>query len=671
LKLDSLHGGLGRRALAGACLLAAAFIAHPARAGEPRPDPAAFFQNPSMTEVKLSPDGKTLAILSAPTAKDRVRLITLDVKTLTPTVLAQYTTSDVAYVDWISDHRLVYKLDDRQVSQGEMHAASGLYAINIDGSYSRQLFNQHWAAFIKSSMSKELMPWYTRYLESAGRKHDPDEVYVAEPARWDDSGAHDYKLKRLNTVTGRVKEIETPVGAEGWVMDADGEPRVTVTYRDGHETVMLRDPATDRWSAIGEFDIFTDTDAIGPELIDDGNRLFVTAAHGSDTRSLYTYDVASKALSDKPFLQSDRYDLEPGFVMRGGKVLGIRYLVDTEVTRWLDPGMAALQAKLDTLLPATVNRISVASEADAHVVVVKAWSDRLPGQFYLYDTERGKLIALGSAHPEIDPERMSAMEPTHYAARDGLQIPAWLTVPRGAERKKLPLVVLVHGGPFVRGEQWHWNPEVQFLAARGFAVLEPEYRGSTGYGAALFKAGWKQWGLAMQNDVADGVKWAVDQGLADPKRVCIAGASYGGYAVLMGLINDPQVYRCGIDWVGVTDIDLMYTANWSDLTDVWITYGMPRLIGDRTTDAAQLKATSPILNADKIHAPLLMAYGGKDRRVPLVHGEKMHDALARQSAANIQWVVYDQEGHGWRTLETRIDFWNRAATFLDKNIGQP
>jgi len=263
---------------------------------------------------------------------------------------------------------------------------------------------------------------------------------------------------------------------------------------------------------------------------------------------------------------------------------------------------------------------------------------------------------------------MSGMESVHYAARDGMQIPAWLTVPRDAPRKNLPLVVLVHGGPYVRGEFWHWNPEVQFLAARGYAVLEPEYRGSTGFGSALFKAGWKQWGKAMQDDVADGVKWAVDQGLVDPQRVCIAGASYGGYAVLMGLVNDPKVYRCGIDWVGVTDIDLMYTVDWSDLSSIWKEYGMPKLIGDPVADAAQLRATSPLRNVDKIHAPLLLAYGGKDERVPKVHGEKFRDALLKQPGADLQWVLYDQEGHGWRSVDTRVDFWNRAAKFLDKNL---
>jgi dipeptidyl aminopeptidase/acylaminoacyl peptidase len=200
-------------------------------------------------------------------------------------------------------------------------------------------------------------------------------------------------------------------------------------------------------------------------------------------------------------------------------------------------------------------------------------------------------------------------------------------------------------------------------------VLEPEFRGSTGYGQKLFRAGLKQWGLAMQSDVSDGVRWAIAQGLVDPKRVCIAGTSYGGYAVLMGLVNDPDLYRCGFDWVGVTDLDLLFSASWSDTSDTAKKYGMPWLIGDPVADAAKLKATSPITNVARIHAPVLMAYGGKDLRVPIEHGERFHDALMKQPGAKSEWVVYDDEGHGWRTLETNIDFWNRVAKFLDANIG--
>jgi dipeptidyl aminopeptidase/acylaminoacyl peptidase len=258
----------------------------------------------------------------------------------------------------------------------------------------------------------------------------------------------------------------------------------------------------------------------------------------------------------------------------------------------------------------------------------------------------------------------------HYDARDGLRIPAWLTLPRSGG-KKLPLVVLVHGGPWVRGGEWEWDPEAQFLASRGYAVLEPEFRGSSGFGSTLYRAGWKQWGLKMQDDITDGTRWAIDNGYADPKRICIAGASYGGYATLMGLIKEPKLYQCGVEWVGVSDINLMYNGSWfysSDITDDFKRYGMPTLIGDQQKDAEQLKATSPLLRASEVRQPLLMAYGGADTRVPLPHGTKFYKAV-KQTNPSVEWIEYEDEGHGWRAPQNRIDFWGRVEKFLSKHIG--
>ena len=233
------------------------------------------------------------------------------------------------------------------------------------------------------------------------------------------------------------------------------------------------------------------------------------------------------------------------------------------------------------------------------------------------------------------------------------------------------MVVLVHGGPWVRGTEWGWSADAQFLASRGYAVLEPDFRGSTGYGTKHLTAGFRQWGRAMQDDVADGTRWAIEQGVADPQRICIAGASYGGYATLMGLINDPDLYRCGINWAGVTDIKLMYGGSWfhsSDLPAQYIRYGMPKLIGDLETEADRLMAVSPVEQAGRLHQPLLMAYGGADRRVPRAHGTRFRDAVSATNK-NVEWVEYPEEGHGWRLPKNRIDFWTRVEKFLDRNIG--
>jgi dipeptidyl aminopeptidase/acylaminoacyl peptidase len=214
-----------------------------------------------------------------------------------------------------------------------------------------------------------------------------------------------------------------------------------------------------------------------------------------------------------------------------------------------------------------------------------------------------------------------------------------------------------------------WDPEAQFLATRGYVVIEPEYRGSTGYGEAHFRAGWKQWGQRMQDDVTDALKFAIDKGLVDPKRVCIAGGSYGGYSTLMALARDKDkdMYKCGVAWVAVTDPRYMYSVHWSDISEKSKTYTLPEMLGDPQKDAAMLKANAPIELASKIRAPVLLAYGARDRRVPLVHGEKMRDALKEAGSAP-QWVVYDDEGHGWARTVNRIDFWRRTEAFLAKYL---
>jgi dipeptidyl aminopeptidase/acylaminoacyl peptidase len=272
--------------------------------------------------------------------------------------------------------------------------------------------------------------------------------------------------------------------------------------------------------------------------------------------------------------------------------------------------------------------------------------------------------------PQLKPSELAPMRPVRYPARDGLQIPAYLSLPKGKD-KNLPLVVMIHGGPWVSGDEWGFNPEAQFLATRGYAVLQPNFRGTTRYGWKHFSSSFQQWGLTMQDDITDGVKWAVEQGIADPKRVCIYGASYGGYATMMGLAKDPDLYKCGINYVGVTDINLFLTATWADYAQSdWIKFGVKDMVGDATKDAERLKATSPVEQAARIKAPVLMAYGAADRRVPIEHGTRMRAAMERTGAKPI-WMVADGEGHGFREMRNQKMFYEAMEKFLAENIGKP
>jgi dipeptidyl aminopeptidase/acylaminoacyl peptidase len=219
----------------------------------------------------------------------------------------------------------------------------------------------------------------------------------------------------------------------------------------------------------------------------------------------------------------------------------------------------------------------------------------------------------------------------------------------------------------VRGASWQWDAEVQFLASRGYAVLQPEYRGSTGFGDRHFRAGFKQWGLAMQDDLADCAKWAVDKGVADAKRIAIAGASYGGYATVMGLVRHPEIFRCGVSWVGVTDPMLLHSSTWTDITRDASRHQLSVVLGDPAADAELLKQASAMTHASRIRSPLMLAYGRLDRRVDLVHGERLRDAL-RPHNRDLEWVVYDDEGHGWWRTRTRLDFWGRVEKFLARHL---
>jgi dipeptidyl aminopeptidase/acylaminoacyl peptidase len=664
---------IGRKSLF-ICLLSGLFFAPLlARAAEPASAPAStssysiedFFKNPKFTKATLSPDGSSLALLLSDN-QDRLMLAVMDLATLVPKVLVHYTDADINNYHWVNSNRLVYDLTDSKKGVGDTYVAPGLFAINKDGSQARQLVERS-TAFVRSTSIAKIQPWNT-FFSDVNHAENSDEIFVTQVTNPYTTGRHSYNLIRLNTVTAQATSINRPGEVGQWLIDKQGVPRVAMTFEKNLAAVHYKDSASDSWKKLIEFDSYTGAGFTPLFLAPDGT-LLVTAQNGQDTRSVYRYDIEKKQMDTAPLVTLKGYDFSGSiiFSMKQNKLLGVQYETDAEGTFWLDPAMQKIQQKIDAALPATVNHISVAEKNATDVVLVQSFSDTDPGAWYLYHIKTETLDKLGAARPNIKAADMAYKDPVKYTARDGLSIPAYLTLPKG-KNKNLPMVVLVHGGPYVRGVHWRWDQDAQFLASRGYAVLEPEFRGSTGYGSKHFKAGWKQWGLAMQDDIADGTRWAIAQGYADPKRICIAGASYGGYATLMGLIKDPDLYQCGINWVGVTDINLLYDVSWSDLNENWEKYGMPVLVADQEKDAAQIKATSPLLLAERIKQPLLLAYGGSDRRVPIVHGNKFYSAI-KNSNPKVEWIEYTEEGHGWDLLKNKVDFWGRVEKFLDQNIG--
>ena len=641
--------------------LALSAVAPPAYAQPARPTAQTFFQNPAFADAKLSPSGRHIAMTVSPPGA-RTRLVVLEAEQLKAHVVALLTDADVDAFDWVNDERLVFSVRDYQAGQGDTFAGPGLFAVARDGGEPRTLVERaRGQPAHLSGLRRDTA------LFATTRMRNSDDVFVVQPRFNLGRDLEALSLARINTQTGRATPFMRPGNTVSWLLDATDTPRVTVA-RDGDRfTLFYLDPATSAWRVLKEFSA-QGVDGIWPVAIDADGTLYVHARNGRDTESLYRFDLQTNALDPQPIVSLPGYDLNGPVLWSKGKVVGLRYQTDAPATAWFDGEYKQIQQKVDALLPATINRITVAARPETSHVLVHAFSDIDPGRYLLFNAATGKLTELGQRMPGIDPAGMAPKEMVRYTARDGLQIPAYLTLPKTGPKKNLPLVVLVHGGPWIRGETWAWNAQVQFLASRGYAVLQPEFRGSTGFGYKHFQAGWKQWGLAMQDDVADGARWAIAQGIADPNRVCIAGASYGGYATLMGLVNDPDLYRCGINWAGVTDIELMYSITWSDFSDIHKRYTMPVLVGDRDRDAEQFKRTSPLAQVARIKQPLLMAYGGADRRVPIAHGTRLRNAVAKENR-QLEWVEYTEEGHGWALVKNRVDFWGRVESFLERNIG--
>jgi dipeptidyl aminopeptidase/acylaminoacyl peptidase len=637
----------------------------------PAPEPIAhFFDNPVFSGARLSPNGRFVAVRVAPKS-GRVRLAAVDLATMKSTVLAEFKDADVGQFRWVNDKRLVLTVTDNELAVGDVRAGPGLYAVNVDGGGFLQLVSRQNQGVQINPALAQLLPPNTRLLQAVGQQTG-DDVYVTQ-TKLTELGTVDYvSLLRLNTVTGQAKPVPRPNATMHWLMDQNGAPRIAEAQEQNRTIIYYKDNADSAWRQLAAFDSYRGAPgAFSPVAFAPDGTLFVQARNG-DKSALYTYDPDSKQRSPQPIVTLDGHDFDGQLIMSRDDVLGVAYEEERARTRWFDAKMAAIQAAIDQALPDAVNTIRAPLRPELPYLLISSGSDRQPPTYLLFNTTTNELSPLGAAYPAISLSRMSPKRLVRYAARDGLPIPAWLTLPQGRDGQNLPMVVLVHGGPWVRGDSWDWDPEVQFLASRGYAVLQPAFRGSTGLGQRHFKAGWKQWGLAMQDDLADGARWAIAEGIANPNRICIAGASYGGYATLMGLVNDADLFRCGVAWLGVTDLTLMQKGHWSsdsDLSDIFRDYGMPLLVGDAERDAVQFNATSPLQQAARITQPLLLAYGGADRRVPLIHGNRLYDTVKRTNP-NVEWVVYDEEGHGWALPKNRIDFWTRVEKFLNRNIGQ-
>ncbi len=662
----------------------------------PRPPlPAeAFFGPPNLPEVRLSPSGDKLALVtSKPGAKRALVVLDLTQRGKALGVL-QLGDADVANVQWVNDQRLIFRAGIVDRNKAKEYTDPGLYAINADASGLLQLTvrsSYGWNGGTSQLANEEQagkaagFPMVTR-LSILVKVPLPKEGQVNEEVLMAFVKERDQLDPFWLNVRTREQRPDS-FGLEAPILrlltDPYGQPRVAVIEERLKPKALRRLTDTGEWvpltsTADGELMPMEpgNDEALMPKIvgIDGRGVLYSTRlVDPSDASALSKLDFVDGAASSTTVMALPDFDFRGSVITDTGSVdaEGFRVDHDRETTVWKAQAMRAFQASVDKMLPDGVNRIDCRRcGATDMVALVRSYSDREPGRLRVYRAAAARAeerwLDLGPIRTAIDPSRMAKVEFQRIQARDGRDLPVWITRP-AARSGPLPAVVLVHGGPWVRGGSWGWSAEGQFLASRGYLVIEPEMRGSTGYGLAHLKAGFRQFGQAMQDDVADALLWAQKAGLAS-ESACIMGASYGGYSALMGLVRHADLYRCAVASVAPADLGLLVEGSF------WVDddYSSPRKklvperVADPKKDAAMITANSPVKQAARIKAPVLLAYGELDRRVPLEHGERMRDAL-KQAGNPPEWVTY-REGHSYWALPNELDYFRRVEAFLARHL---
>lgn len=491
-------------------------------------------------------------------------------------------------------------------------------------------------------------------------------------------GDEDIEIVKVDARTGKSEKINVPDEGKlvDWAFDKHGQLRVATfessnSKKDKHFiTNWYKASVPAPWEKLESFNI-TDDYWLPMYVPEEENSIVVSARNDRDTRAIFMYDTKQKNFREM-MAGHPTQDIV--------KVSGLRRSHFESVTTngirpqqvWFDGDWNAVQASVDQVLPNSINRLSGGTKKN---VLVFSQSDIDPGSWHILETGKGKLTQIGLYKLAAKRSSMRKMHTLSYPSSDGLEIPAYFTHPNNLSVEELvrdkkvpamPMVVMVHGGPIKR-DYWSWDEDVQLLANEGYIVFQPQFRGSTGFGKKFEMAGYGQWGLKMQDDITAGVEYLIRFGIVDPKRICIYGASYGGYAAMWGLVKTPNLYKCGVSFAGVADINYMFTDS-SDSNENASTRELMRFtIGDHQQNREKFELVSPLIHADKIIAPLLLMHGDEDRRVPISHSEKMIKAL-KKNEKSYEWLEFKDEGHGIRLIHNQVKYFTKLLDFLKGHL---
>ena len=625
-----------------------------------------LFRKSEYRALSFSPDQKFMAALMP--INSRYNLVVIDLEKRNANRVTNFDKADVLGYNWASNDRLVFTTGDMQQfvrNSGD----GGLFAVDKDGRNSKVLV---------APITEKPGTFVLRITTFRGRiKGSQDEIIVSANDRNSDSS----DLYRMNMYTGRksLLSFDSPGKVHGWVIDADQIPRAAYQWdeKENTQAFLYRKNASSPWQKLRSWNHEL-KDVVAPVNISRNGQMIVASNIGRDTMAYYHFNPETNELG-KLIYGDDRFDVHTlPLLGRGGdnlhysgdpedtdkRITGITYDADKVKTVWFDESIAKTQAMLDAALPAgNVNGWS----PHRRRTLVTSYSDVDPGRYYIFDQDK-KTIEETGVQPRrwIDPKQMRAMQYVSWVAKDGMKIDGYLTLPATYKAgNPVPLVLHPHGGPWAR-DDWRFNPEVQFLANRGYAVLQPNFRGSLGYGTKHLKASYKTWGDAMIDDMIAGVEWAVKEGYADKNRLAVYGASYGGYATLMALVKRPDLFKWGVNYVGVTDMtvhqDTQPAQRYGDFGEVLAKF----INGDQKTDREMFERTSPARHVSKIQAPVFHAYGGEDRNVDIENGRVIRAAFDKAGKPQ-EWMFVADEAHGYRLDKNVFEYYNRFDEFMKKH----
>jgi len=609
--------------------------------------------------VKISPDGKHFAVTKP--LEDRTALLILrrEDHAFTAKIMGG---ADSVVDDfwWANDERVVVSLSRKQGSRDEPVSIGELHAVNVDGKYSMLLASpygvrEHAGLVTEVRNTLEQMVYMLDPL--AG---DTRNVLVSAVPVANDPFVRVEKLDIYNR--NRIRIAEVPVRRASFISDQAGEVRFAVGANvDNISKLYYRDARGEDWRLIN------DAGSSGQRRFPlgfsaDGKLAYLQVEQASGPDSIVSWDPATgKEVELLRDAVVDPYQIL--YDLDGKTPIGASFMHERISNRFFDEAARTprLYRSLEKVFVHDAVRMTSAT-ADGRYVLLFVWGDRNNGDYFLFDTEQKKAGRIFSRREWFVPTQVPPSRLVNFRARDGMQLHGYLTEPLTPANGPRPMVLLPHGGPFTVFDQWRFDDDAQLLAAAGYAVLRVNYRGSGNYGRAFTDAGSREWGARMQDDLADATQWAIKEGVADRERICIYGASYGGYAALMGAARDPDLYCCAAGYVGVYDLDLMHrdTSQGSGSGRTWA--------ADWLGDRRELGARSPVNLADRIKVPVFLAAGGRDERAPIEHSKRMERALKR-AGVPVETLYYPNEGHGFYTEPHRREYYARLLGFLGQHLG--